>query len=636
VKGDGAKVHGDAGGVKGDGAKVEGDDAIVNVGGAMLKDDGAIVSGDGAKLKGDAAKLKGDDAKLKGDDAKLKGDAAKLKGDDAKLKGDDAIVGGDAAKLKGDDAKLKGDDAIVGGDAAKLKGDDAIVGGDAAKLKGDDAKLKGDDAKVKGDDASVEGDGDEVEGDGAKVKGDGAEVEGDGAIVGGDDDGMASDGAIMGGDVAGVLGDDTIVRADVAIMGSDGATVEGDVDGVLGNATSRLRPGVPLDAPPAKVLLEVCFQAQRAFHILHTTLRGVSTEAGRLRARVWNARFPGGDLMAYARGGHARQAGVHTLILGDTGTGKELVARALAYARHLPYSEAEKRFTGRAAEGFHVVNTSGLALNLVDSLLFGHKKGAFTGADRDAPGVLAKCGPGEVLFLDEFGDLAPEVQVKLLRVVEQQKYTPVGTTEERTLGGTLVFAAQPTHFRSGGFRSDLRHRLHKHVIRLPTLRARIDSDPAELSFLVRLFATEVAGPAGAEGLAAGVLRLAEGRLRRYPWTGNVRELRACVTNMHEQREYEPPSGYAPPVSLPGRMPSVAPPAPPVAPVPPAPPSPAAELARAVVEGTMSVAEMRDRYIVHVFERMGRSYKEAARVLEIDWRTVRAAVEVERVRGREAA
>src|SRR6185312_3599906 len=158
---------------------------------------------------------------------------------------------------------------------------------------------------------------------------------------------------------------------------------------------------VPLDAPPAKVALEVCYQARRAFHAIHTTLRGVSIEAGRLRARVWNACFPGGDLMRYALGGHARRAGVHTLILGDTGTGKELVARALAYARPIPYVEADQRFAGRATEGFHVVNTSGLPVTLVDSLLFGHRKGAFTGADRDAPGVLAQCVADEVLFLDE-------------------------------------------------------------------------------------------------------------------------------------------------------------------------------------------------------------------------------------------
>jgi DNA-binding NtrC family response regulator len=412
-------------------------------------------------------------------------------------------------------------------------------------------------------------------------------------------------------------------------------------------------PGLSLDVPPAKVALEVCYQVRRAFHILHTTLRGISPEAGKLRARVWNACFPGGDLLAYARGGHARRTGVHTLILGDTGTGKELVARALAYARHLPYSEADQRFTGRATEGFHVVNTSGLAVNLVDSLLFGHKKGAFTGADRDMPGVLAKCAAGEVLFLDEFGDLPPEVQVKLLRVIEQRKYTPVGATEERALGGTLVFAAQPALFRGGGFRRDMRHRLHEHVVRLPSLRARIDSDPAELPFLVQLFAREVAGPADAEGLVAAVLRIAEGRLRSYPWSGNVRELRGCVSNVHEQREYEPPSGYAPPPSLPLRAPSVAPAAPvasvppvaSVAPVPPAASVPpvasvrsarSAELARAVTEGTMSLAELRDRYIVHVFGLMGRSYKETAKRLEIDWRTVRAAVEAEKARAREAA
>lgn len=394
-------------------------------------------------------------------------------------------------------------------------------------------------------------------------------------------------------------------------------------------------PGVPLDVPPARVVLEVCYQARRALHILHTTLRGVSIEAGRLRARVYNAFFPGGDLLRFLRGGQARRTGVHTLILGDTGTGKELVARALAYGRPIPYIEADKAFAGRATGGFHVVNTSGLAVNLVDSLLFGHRKGAFTGADRDAPGVLAKCVAGEILFLDELGDLAPEVQVKLLRVVEDGKYTPVGATEERALGGALVFAAQPALFRSRRFRRDLRHRLNEHVIRLPSLRARLDSDPAELPFLVRLFATAAAGPAYAEHLATEVLRLCEGELRRYPWAGNVRELKGCVSNMHEQREYEPPSGYEPPpsgeVGVAAGAGVVSGMGGPVAAVGTAGAgAPGAELARGVLEGAISAAELRHQYVVHMYGLTG-SYTEAARRLQIDWRTVRSVVEAEKGR-----
>jgi transcriptional regulator with AAA-type ATPase domain len=276
----------------------------------------------------------------------------------------------------------------------------------------------------------------------------------------------------------------------------------------------------------------------------------------------------------------------------------------------------------------------------VDSLLFGHKKGAFTGADRDAPGMLAKCVAGEVLFLDEFGDLAPEVQIKLLRVVEEGKYTPLGATEARALEGTLVFAAQPALFRGRGFRRDMRHRLNQHVIRLPSLRARIDSDPAELPFLVRLFAREVARPADAEALEAAVLRIAATKLQGYAWTGNVRELKACVVSIHEQGEYEPPSGFAEPTSAAARLaPAPAPAAAAATAAAPAATAPAAaglgaELARAVLEGTMSMEELRHRYILHVYALAG-SYVEAARRLQIDWRTVRSAVELEAARRRAA-
>ncbi len=198
------------------------------------------------------------------------------------------------------------------------------------------------------------------------------------------------------------------------------------------------------------------------------------------------------------------------LITGETGTGKEVVARALH--RH-----------GRRAKGpFVAVNCAAIPAELLESLLFGHVRGAFTGAVSDRAGSFREADHG-TLFLDEIGDMAPAMQAKLLRVLGDRMVTPVGgrpvAVDVRVLAATHRDLARAV--RDGGFREDLFYRLGVVPLHLPPLRER-------LADIVPLAEHVLALSAGPGGAAKRLSAAAAARLIAYPWPGNVRELRNAM------------------------------------------------------------------------------------------------------------
>ena len=157
------------------------------------------------------------------------------------------------------------------------------------------------------------------------------------------------------------------------------------------------------------------FQIHRAFYHIFEQIIGSSLSAARLRAAVWQSIFTH-DMRRYRRFFYDRMGDFATLITGPSGTGKELVARAIALSRYLPFDEENRTFGDDRPDSFHPINLAALSPTLIESELFGHRRGAFTGALQDRRGWLELCPPLGSVFLDEIGDLDPSVQVKLLRV----------------------------------------------------------------------------------------------------------------------------------------------------------------------------------------------------------------------------
>jgi hypothetical protein len=182
-------------------------------------------------------------------------------------------------------------------------------------------------------------------------------------------------------------------------------------------------PGVSLPASQDAPHLFACFfQIRRAFHHIFQHIVGSSRAAARLRATVWQSIFTH-DMRRYRRCLYDRMGDFTTLIAGPSGTGKELVARAIGLSRYVPFDATRRSFTHDFIDSFSALNLSALPSTLIESELFGHRRGAFTGALQDRRGWLEVCPPLGAVFLDEIGDLDAAVQVKLLRVLRRYQGT---------------------------------------------------------------------------------------------------------------------------------------------------------------------------------------------------------------------
>ena len=200
------------------------------------------------------------------------------------------------------------------------------------------------------------------------------------------------------------------------------------------------------------------------------------------------------------------------LVRGETGTGKELIAGAVHHNSH------------RAARNFIKVNCAALQENLLESELFGHEKGAFTGADKQRIGRFEQADGG-TLFLDEIGDMSANTQAKILRVLQEHEFERLGGTRTIKVDVRLIAATNrdlTTMVESGAFREDLFYRLNVVAIEMPPLRERKE-DVGELAgFFIRRFSGELKKKV--EGLEPDALKL----LMRYHWPGNIRELENAI------------------------------------------------------------------------------------------------------------
>jgi DNA-binding NtrC family response regulator len=235
-----------------------------------------------------------------------------------------------------------------------------------------------------------------------------------------------------------------------------------------------------------------------------------------------------GDLVGHSeamrevhkRIGLAAASALPVLVLGETGTGKEVVARAL------------HRYSARAARPFIAVNCAAIPGDLLESELFGHVRGAFTGAASEREGCF-RAADGGVLLLDEIGDMPLDVQAKILRVLQENEVVPLGSNRAVRVDVRIVAA---THrdlgaaVRNGEFRADLLYRLDVLSIRLPPLRER----PDDIVPLAELFLRRAAAAGPSKRLAAG----AEACLLRQAWPGTARELRNAMERCHALFRHE--------------------------------------------------------------------------------------------------
>ncbi|HMB95160.1 MAG TPA: sigma-54 dependent transcriptional regulator [Tepidisphaeraceae bacterium] len=203
---------------------------------------------------------------------------------------------------------------------------------------------------------------------------------------------------------------------------------------------------------------------------------------------------------------------INVLITGESGTGKELVARAIHFG------------SGRAKGPFVAVNCVAIPSELAESMLFGHVRGAFTGATMDRKGFF-EMAHGGTLFLDEIGDMPAHLQAKLLRVLEDGKITPLGASREKEVDVRIVAATNAdlqAQIAGGDFRQDLYFRLAQFPVHLPPLRERPDDIPLLACHFVRMFAAEMGA------VAPQIDPAARKMLGQHSFPGNVRELKNII------------------------------------------------------------------------------------------------------------
>jgi two-component system, NtrC family, response regulator AtoC len=293
-------------------------------------------------------------------------------------------------------------------------------------------------------------------------------------------------------------------------------------------------------------------------------------------------------LNVYKMVARVADANAAVLITGESGTGKELVARAI----HGNGPRADDPFVG--------VNCGALTETLLESELFGHVRGSFTGAIANRQGIFEQAGDGTV-FLDEIGETSPALQVKLLRVLQERELVPVGGSTPVTVRARVIAASNTELERlvdAGEFRRDLLYRLNVINIHLPPLRERRDDIPLLIAHFLRKFI-----PPGdvVPSLTDGALRV----LSSWSWPGNVRELentieravtlsrRGTITEEDLPEQFRGSAGAAATATDPSTF----------------------------FEGLPTLDEVERRYLIHVLRAAGGNRKQAAEILGINRRTL---------------
>jgi len=342
----------------------------------------------------------------------------------------------------------------------------------------------------------------------------------------------------------------------------------------------------------------IFFQVRRAHHFIVEGLVAESACMREFRRRLWDNVFTH-DIRHYERTLWSRMEDFSTLLLGETGTGKGAAAAAIGRSGMIPFDVKKQSFAESFTRSFVSINLSQFPETLIESELFGHRKGAFTGAVEAHEGIFARCSPHGAIFLDEIGEVSAPVQIKLLRVLQDRVFSPVGSREQARFRGRVIAATnKPLDALrgAGGFRDDFYYRLCSDTITVPSLRQRLREDPRELDALLGHIMTRVAGEAASELLPLVRSGLRDLVRNRYEWPGNVRELEQAVRRILLTRTYSGQTA-APPQDR------------------------ASQLAAAVAAGALDADALLGGYCALLYERCG-NLEEVARRTNLDRRTVK--------------
>ena len=208
-------------------------------------------------------------------------------------------------------------------------------------------------------------------------------------------------------------------------------------------------------------LFSCFYQLRRAFLCLFQDIVGQSDPIRSMRVRVWESVFTQ-DMLSYQQWMHESVGHFPTLVLGPSGSGKEIIARAIGLSRFIPYDSHSGQFASKPRDSFRPVNLSALSETLIESELFGHRKGSFTGAIRDHAGIFETAGVHGTVFLDEIGEVPESIQVKLLRLLQSGEFQAIGSEERSFYEGKIIAATHrdlDAEMRAGKIREDFFYRL---------------------------------------------------------------------------------------------------------------------------------------------------------------------------------
>ncbi len=341
----------------------------------------------------------------------------------------------------------------------------------------------------------------------------------------------------------------------------------------------------------------IFYQVRRAYYFISRNLIGSSPCMHAFKRRLWNNVFTH-DIGNYETCMWDRMEEFSVLLVGETGTGKGSAASALGHSGFVPYDLEKRRFAFDFQDAFVAANLSQYSQNLLESELFGHRKGAFTGALSDYDGLFARCRAFGSVFLDEIGDVPLTAQIKLLRLLQEREYSPVGGRQILSFRGRVIAAANPSidqYLTDGRFRHDFYYRLCSDRIELPALRQRIAESPQELEDMAQYLIRKITGivDRGVKGIVMEVLTT----LKVHDWPGNVRELEQAIRQILMSQQYCP---WKEPVDSVEKL---------------------DEFTCKIKNGALTASELLSGYARHLYDLNG-SYETVSKILNVDRRTVK--------------